>query len=73
MKGERFIAEVKNLAELDSNEEAQKTVRATLETLREAGRQRAGRLGRPAPARDRSLRRGAGGREASPWRSSTSE
>jgi uncharacterized protein (DUF2267 family) len=35
MKGEKFIAEVKNLAELDSNEEAQKTVRATLETLRE--------------------------------------
>ena len=58
MKGEQFIAEVKNLAELDSNEEAQKTVRATLETLREAGRQRAGRLGRPAPARDCSLRRG---------------
>jgi uncharacterized protein (DUF2267 family) len=35
MKGEQFIAEVKNLAELDSNEDAQKTVRATLETLRE--------------------------------------
>jgi uncharacterized protein (DUF2267 family) len=35
MKGEQFIAEVKNLAELDSNEDAQKTIRATLETLRE--------------------------------------
>ena len=35
MKGEQFIAEVKNLAELDNDEDAQKAVRATLETLRE--------------------------------------
>ena len=35
MKGEQFIGEVKNLAELDSNEAAQKAVRATLETLKE--------------------------------------
>jgi uncharacterized protein (DUF2267 family) len=35
VKGEQFIAEVKNLAELDSNEDAQKTVRATFETLKE--------------------------------------
>jgi hypothetical protein len=57
MKGEQFIAEVRNLAELDTNEDAQKAIRATLETLREAGRQRAGRLGRPALTRDRFLRR----------------
>jgi len=35
VKGEQFIAEVKNLAELDNDEDAQKAVRATLETLRE--------------------------------------
>jgi uncharacterized protein (DUF2267 family) len=35
MKGDQFIAEVKNLAELDNNEEAEKAIRATLETLRE--------------------------------------
>jgi uncharacterized protein (DUF2267 family) len=35
MKGDEFIAEVRNLAELDSNEEAEKAIRATLETLRE--------------------------------------
>ncbi len=35
MNGEQFIAEVRNLAELDSNEEAEKATRATLETLRE--------------------------------------
>ncbi len=35
MKGEQFIAEVKNLAELDTTEDAQKATRATLETLKE--------------------------------------
>ncbi len=35
MKGEQFIAEVRNLAELDTSEEAQRAVRATLETLKE--------------------------------------
>ena len=35
MKGEQFIAEVRNLAELGSNEDAQKAIRATLETLKE--------------------------------------
>jgi uncharacterized protein (DUF2267 family) len=35
MKGEQFIAEVRNLAELDTNEDAQKATRATLETLKE--------------------------------------
>ena len=35
MKGDQFISEVRNLAELDSNEEAEKATRATLETLKE--------------------------------------
>lgn len=35
MKGDQFIAEVRNLAELANNEEAEKATRATLETLRE--------------------------------------
>ncbi len=35
MKGDQLISEVRNLAELDSNEEAQKATRATLETLKE--------------------------------------
>ncbi len=35
MKGEQFIAEVRNLAELDTNEDAEKAIRATFETLRE--------------------------------------
>jgi uncharacterized protein (DUF2267 family) len=35
MKGEQFIAEVRNLAEAANNEEAERAIRATLETLRE--------------------------------------
>jgi uncharacterized protein (DUF2267 family) len=35
MKGDQFIAEVRNLAELANDEEAEKATRATLETLRE--------------------------------------
>ena len=35
MNGEQFIAEVKNLAEIESDEDAQKAIGATLETLRE--------------------------------------
>jgi uncharacterized protein (DUF2267 family) len=35
MKGEQFIAEVRNLAELANDEEAEKATRATLDTLRE--------------------------------------
>jgi uncharacterized protein (DUF2267 family) len=35
MKGDQFIAEVRNLAELENNEEAEKAIRATLETLKE--------------------------------------
>jgi uncharacterized protein (DUF2267 family) len=34
MKRDEFIAEVKNLAELGSNEEAKQATRATLETLK---------------------------------------
>ena len=34
MKSEQLIAEVKNLAELDSDEDAQKAIGATLETLK---------------------------------------
>src|SRR5215208_707826 len=35
MKGDQFIAEIRNLAELNTNEDAQEATRATLETLRE--------------------------------------
>ena len=65
MKGEQFIAEVKNLAELDSNEDAQKTVRATLETLRErlAGNEPAD-LAAQLPPEIAPFVEGAGGREA---------
>ena len=65
MKGEQFIAEVKNLAELDSNEDAQKTVRATLETLRErlAGNEPAD-LAAQLPPEIALFVEGAGGREA---------
>ena len=35
MKGDEFIAEVRNLAELGNDEDAEKATRATLETLRE--------------------------------------
>ena len=35
MNGEQFIAEVKNLGEIESDEDAQKAIGATLETLRE--------------------------------------
>jgi uncharacterized protein (DUF2267 family) len=65
MKGEQFIAEVKNLAELDSNEDAQKTVRATLETLRErlAGNEPAD-LAAQLPPEIAPFVEGTGGREA---------
>jgi uncharacterized protein (DUF2267 family) len=35
VNGEQFIAEVKNLAEIESDEDAQKAIGATLETLKE--------------------------------------
>jgi uncharacterized protein (DUF2267 family) len=65
MKGEQFIAEVKNLAELDSNEDAQKTIRATFETLRErlAGNEPAD-LAAQLPQEIAPFVEGAGGQEA---------
>jgi uncharacterized protein (DUF2267 family) len=35
VKGEQFIAEVRNLAELDAEEDVRKAIAATLETLKE--------------------------------------
>jgi len=65
MKGEQFIAEVKNLAQLDSDEDVQKTVRATLETLRErlAGNEPAD-LAAQLPPEIAPFVEGAGEREA---------
>ena len=64
MNGEQFIAEVKNLAELDNDEDAQKAVRATLETLRErlAGNEPAD-LAAQLPPEIAPFVEGAGGRE----------
>ena len=64
MNGEQFIAEVKNLAELDADEDAQKAVRATLETLRErlAGNEPAD-LAAQLPPEIAPFVEGAGGRE----------
>jgi uncharacterized protein (DUF2267 family) len=64
MKGEQFIAEVRNLAELDTNEDAQKTIRATLETLRErlAGNEPAD-LAAQLPPEIATYVEGIGGRE----------
>jgi uncharacterized protein (DUF2267 family) len=65
MKGEQFIAEVKNLAELGSNEDAQKATRATLETLKErlAGNEPSN-LASQLPPEVASYVEGEGGREA---------
>jgi uncharacterized protein (DUF2267 family) len=65
MKGEQFIAEVRNLAELDTNEDAQKAIRATLETLRErlAGNEPSN-LAAQLPPEIAPFVEGAGGREA---------
>jgi uncharacterized protein (DUF2267 family) len=65
MKGDQFIAEVRNLAELDTNEDAQKAVRATLETLRErlAGNEPAD-LAAQLPPEIAPFVEGVGGREA---------
>ena len=64
MNSEQFIAEVKNLAELDNDEDAQKAVRATLETLRErlAGNEPAD-LAAQLPPEIAPFVEGAGGRE----------
>jgi uncharacterized protein (DUF2267 family) len=65
MKGEQFIAEVRNLAELDTNEDAEKAIRATLETLRErlAGNEPAD-LAAQLPQEIAPYVEGTGGREA---------
>ncbi len=65
MKGEQFIAEVRNLAELDTNEDAEKAIRATLETLRErlAGNEPSN-LAAQLPPEIAPFVEGAGGREA---------
>jgi uncharacterized protein (DUF2267 family) len=65
MKGEQFIAEVKNLAELDSNEGAERATRATLETLKErlAGNEPSN-LAAQLPPEIAPYVEGDGGREA---------
>jgi uncharacterized protein (DUF2267 family) len=65
MKGEQFIAEVRNLAEFDSNEDAQKAIRATLETLKErlAGNEPSN-LAAQLPPEIAPYVEGEGGREA---------
>jgi uncharacterized protein (DUF2267 family) len=57
VRGERFLAEVEDLAELDSNEEARNAVAGTLESLRE-------RLAGQEPSNLASHLRGDGGRES---------
>src|SRR5688500_15872725 len=65
MKGEQFIAEVRNLAEVASNEEAQKATRATLETRTErlAGNEPSN-LAAQLPPEIAAYVEGEGGREA---------
>ena len=65
MKGKQFIAEVRNLAELDTNEDAQKATRATLETLKErlAGNEPSN-LAAQLPPEIAPYVEGDGGREA---------
>jgi uncharacterized protein (DUF2267 family) len=65
VKGEQFIAEVRKLAEFDSNEDAQKAIRATLETLNErlAGNEPSN-LAAQLPPEIAPYVEGDGGREA---------
>jgi uncharacterized protein (DUF2267 family) len=65
MKGEQFIAEVRNLAELDTNEDAEKAIRCTLETLKErlAGNEPSN-LAAQLPPEIAPYVEGDGGREA---------
>jgi uncharacterized protein (DUF2267 family) len=65
MKGEQFIAEVRNLAELDTNEDAQKAIRSMLETLKErlAGNEPSN-LAAQLPPEIAPYVEGDGGREA---------
>jgi uncharacterized protein (DUF2267 family) len=65
MKGEQFFGEVPDLAELDSNEDAEKAIRATLEALKErlAGNEPSN-LAAQLPPEIAVFVRGDGGREA---------
>jgi uncharacterized protein (DUF2267 family) len=65
VNSEQFIAEVKNLAELGSDEDAQKATRTTLETLRErlAGEELLD-LAAQLPLEIAPYVEGAGGRES---------
>ncbi len=74
MKGEQFIAEVRNLAELDTNEDAQKAIRSTLETLKErlAGNEPSN-LAAQLPPEIAAYVEGEGGERPSPCKSSMSE
>ncbi len=65
MKGDQFISEVRNLAEVDSKEEAEKATRATLETLKErlAGNEPSN-LAAQLPPEIASYLDGEGGRES---------
>jgi len=67
MKDEQFIAEVKNLAELDSDEGARKAIGATLKTLRErlAGEEPSN-LAAQLPPGIAPYAEGAGGQESFP-------
>jgi uncharacterized protein (DUF2267 family) len=73
MKDEQFIAEVKNLAEIDSDEDVRKAIGATLETLRErlAGEEPSN-LAAQLPPEIAPYVEGEGEGSPSPWRSSTS-
>ena len=74
MNDAQFIAEVKNLAELDSDEDARKAIGATLETLRErlAGEEPSD-LAANSRRRSPLTWRATEDESPSPWRSSTSE
>jgi uncharacterized protein (DUF2267 family) len=65
VNGERFVAEVKNLAEVGTDEEAQKAIRATLQTLKErlAGNEPSN-LAAQLPPEIATFVEGEGGREA---------
>jgi uncharacterized protein (DUF2267 family) len=67
MKDEQFIAEVKNLAEIDSDEDVRKAIGATLETLRErlAGEEPSN-LAAQLPPEIAPYVEGEGGRESFP-------
>ncbi len=65
MRHDEFVAEVRNLAELDDNQQAAKAARATLETLRErlAGNEPSD-LAEQLPEELAGAVRGEGGRES---------